>query len=84
MRPTPQRVLVVEDDAMIQTFLALHLKNEELAVSRAATGGEMFGALAAAGINIQMINTSEIRISVVVGLADGPAGHACLAKTFDL
>ena len=40
MRPTPhrvlpQRVLVVEDDAIIQTFLALHLKNEELAVSRA-------------------------------------------------
>jgi len=42
----------------------------------------MFGALAEAGINIQMINTSEIRISVVLGLSDGAAGHACLAAAF--
>ena len=56
IRPRPQRVLVVEDDAMIQTFLALHLKNEELAVSRAATGGEMFGALAAEDIDLIILD----------------------------
>ena len=61
MRPTPhrvlpQRVLVVEDDAMIQTFLALHLKNEELAVPRAATGGEMFWALAAEDIDLIILD----------------------------
>jgi DNA-binding response OmpR family regulator len=49
-------VLVVEDDAMIQTFLALHLENEELAVSQAATGGEMFGALAAEDIDLIILD----------------------------
>lgn len=36
----------------------------------------MFGALAARGINISMINTSEVRLSVVV---DGQRGEAALA-----
>jgi aspartate kinase len=42
----------------------------------------MFGALARRGINISMINTSEVRISVVV---DGPRGGealACLKEAF--
>ena len=56
MRPIPQRVLVVEDGAMVQTFLALHLKNEELAVSWAATDGEMFGALAAEDIDLIILD----------------------------
>ena len=61
MRPTPhrvlpQRVLIVKDDAIIHTFLAFHLENEELAVSRAATGGEMFGALAAEDIDLIILD----------------------------
>ena len=44
------------DDAIIQTFLALHLKNEELAVSRTATCGEMFGALAAEDIDLIILD----------------------------
>ena len=67
-----------ERDIAMLTVVGIGLR------SHTGVGERMFGALAAAGINIQMINTSEIRISVVVGLADGPAGHACLAKTFDL
>ncbi|MCH7935464.1 MAG: response regulator transcription factor [Proteobacteria bacterium] len=55
-RVLPQRVLVVEDDAMIQTFLALHLENEGLAVSRAATGGEMFGALASEDVDLIILD----------------------------
>jgi len=50
--------------------------------SHTGVGERMFGALAEAGINIQMINTSEIRISVVLGLSDGVAGHTCLAAAF--
>ena len=50
--------------------------------SHTGVGERMFGALAVAGINIQMINTSEIRISVVVGLGDGASGHKCLAEAF--
>jgi aspartate kinase len=44
----------------------------------------MFGALAHRGINISMINTSEVRVSVVV---DGPHGEealTCLKDAFHL
>jgi len=42
----------------------------------------MFGALAERGINIGMINTSEVRVSVVVDRNKGEAAHAALRETF--
>ena len=45
-------------------------------------GEKMFRALAEAGINVQLINTSEIRICAVVAGSDGPAALACLNRTF--
>jgi aspartate kinase len=42
----------------------------------------MFGALAQRGINISMINTSEVRVSVVVERAHGERALACLKDTF--
>ena len=47
-------------------------------------GDRMFRALAEEDINVQMINTSEIRISVVVAADRGVAAHGCLVKTFGL
>ena len=44
----------------------------------------MFGALAELGINISMINTSEVRVSVVVDRAHGEEALACLKKTFNV
>ncbi len=44
----------------------------------------MFGALAERGINIAMINTSEIRVSVVVDRAHGQAALAALKGAFHL
>jgi aspartate kinase len=44
----------------------------------------MFGALARRGINISMINTSEVRISVVVDRDRGEEALACLAEAFHL
>lgn len=44
----------------------------------------MFGALAARGINIAMINTSEVRLSVVVDRARGEEACACLQDEFQL
>ena len=52
--------------------------------SHTGVGVKMFHALGEAGINIQMINTSEIRISVVVELTDGDEGHRCLARAFGI
>ena len=42
----------------------------------------MFGALAARGINISMINTSEVRVSAVVDGQRGEEALACLKEAF--
>jgi aspartate kinase len=44
----------------------------------------MFGALAARGINIGMINTSEVCVGVVVEKARGEEALACLREAFKL
>jgi aspartate kinase len=42
----------------------------------------MFRALAEAEINVGMINTSEVRVNVVVDGSDGERGLACLKQAF--
>ncbi len=42
----------------------------------------MFGALALRGINISMINTSEVRVSVVVDRARGEEALVVLKEAF--
>jgi aspartate kinase len=44
----------------------------------------MFGALAQRGINISMINTSEVRVSVVVDRPRGEEALACLKEAFNV
>jgi aspartate kinase len=44
----------------------------------------MFGALAERGINIAMINTSEVRVSVVVERDRGEEALACLKEAFNV
>jgi aspartate kinase len=44
----------------------------------------MFGALAGRGINIAMINTSEVCVSVVIEAARGDEALACLKQAFGL
>jgi aspartate kinase len=47
-------------------------------------GERLFRALAEAGINIQMINTSEIRMSLVVASSQGPQAYTALRDAFNL
>jgi aspartate kinase len=44
----------------------------------------MFGALADAGVNIEMISTSEVRITCVIGEASLPDALAALHGAFEL
>ncbi len=46
--------------------------------------GRMFSALAREGINLRMITTSEIKISVLVDRADGPAAVEAAHRAFGL
>ena len=43
----------------------------------------MFRALAEENINVLMINTSELRVNVVIDGKDGERGLACLQRTFE-
>lgn len=45
-------------------------------------GARMFKALSEAGINVEMINTSEVRVNVVVGADKGEAGLKALRTAF--
>jgi aspartate kinase len=52
--------------------------------SHTDVGEKMFKALADEQINVQMINTSEIRMSAVVSAVQGEVALAALLKTFGL
>ena len=42
----------------------------------------MFGSLSAAGINVEMVSTSEVRVNVVVDGASGQPSLECLQEAF--
>jgi aspartate kinase len=52
--------------------------------THAGVAARMFRTLADEGINIQMISTSEIKISVVVAEADGARAARALHRAFGL
>jgi aspartate kinase len=52
--------------------------------SHTGVARRMFGALAERGINISMINTSEVCVSVVVDRNRGEEALACLKATFNI
>jgi len=52
--------------------------------SHPGVSATFFGALADAGVNIEMISTSEIRISVVVDESDVPVAVGAAHQAFDL
>src|SRR5690606_21436768 len=52
--------------------------------SHTGVGQKMFHALAEAGINLQLINTSEVSVSAVVKKEQGQAGHDSLLREFGL
>jgi aspartate kinase len=52
--------------------------------SHPGVSATFFGALAEAGVNIEMISTSEIRISVVVDESDVPVAVSAVHRAFDL
>ena len=50
--------------------------------SHTGVAGKLFETLAAAGVNIDMISTSEIKISVVIDLARGEAAMKAVHAVF--
>ena len=50
--------------------------------SHTGVGLRMFKALTEAGINVEMVSTSEVRVNVVVAADKGEAGLAALKNAF--
>jgi aspartate kinase len=50
--------------------------------SHTGVAGKMFEVLAKEGVNIGMISTSEIKISVVIDLAKGPQATKAVHEAF--
>ena len=50
--------------------------------SHTGVAGKMFDVLAKAGVNIDMISTSEIKISVVIDLAKGEPAMKAVHEAF--
>ncbi|OLP18504.1 aspartate kinase [Leptolyngbya sp. 'hensonii'] len=53
-------------------------------IGRPGVAAQMFTTLAAAGINIQMISTSEVKVSCVVAATDYDRAIATLCETFEV
>ncbi len=52
--------------------------------SHAGVAAQMFSAMAKAGINLEIISTSEIKIACIVKQSDGPKAVKVLHKAFGL
>jgi aspartate kinase len=74
----PESELAFQQDIAKLSVMGIGLR------THTGVGERMFRALAEKGINIQLINTSEIRMSAVVAREQGVAAHECLLETFGL
>jgi aspartate kinase len=76
MEPWPGAELSYDEDMAKLSVVGIGLR------THTGVGEKMFRALADADINVQLINTSEIRICAVVAGKSGPAALACLNREF--
>lgn len=85
-------VEVIKEDMKIFTAKGYEVETGVAKVSIVGAGmtshpgvaAKMFGALSGGGINIKMISTSEIRITVVVDEADADRAVRLIHDAFDL
>ncbi|HTL89432.1 MAG TPA: aspartate kinase, partial [Leptolyngbya sp.] len=71
-------------DVMIQQQIAKVTIAGAGMIGRPGVAAQMFSTLAAAGINIQMISTSEVKVSCVVDQADCDRAIAALCQVFEV
>jgi len=74
---TPVEVMVEKDIAKVSISGAGM-------IGRPGIAAQMFSSLAAAGINIRLISTSEIKVSCVIAEVEADRAIASLCKTFEV
>ncbi|HCF28328.1 MAG TPA: aspartate kinase [Cyanobacteria bacterium UBA11049] len=73
-----------EAEVMIQQQIAKVSISGAGMIGRPGVAAQMFATLSAAGVNIQMISTSEVKVSCVIDATDGDRAVAALCQAFEL
>ena len=73
-----------EAEVMIQQQIAKVSISGAGMIGRPGVAAQMFATLSAAGVNIQMISTSEVKVSCVIDAADGDRAVAALCQAFEI
>ncbi len=92
--PRTQFEAAVQIAQTIESELGAHIVEAKAEIAKLAVSGiglrshtevgfGMFKALALAGINVETISTSEVRVNVVVDARDGERALACLNEAFE-
>ena len=77
LNPSDAQVLVADDIAKVSIVGAGM-------IGRPGVAAQMFKILADAGVNIQMISTSEIKVSCVIAATDSDRAIAALCEQFEI
>ncbi|URR36362.1 aspartate kinase [Thermosynechococcus sp. HN-54] len=75
---------VEETDVLVDADIAKVSITGAGMIGRPGVAAQMFSALAAAGINLQMISTSEVNVSCTVAAAEAGRAIAVLSQAFDV
>jgi aspartate kinase len=73
-----------EAEVMIQQQIAKVSISGAGMIGRPGVAAQMFATLSAAGVNIQMISTSEVKVSCVIDAVDGDRAVAALCQAFEI
>lgn len=73
-----------EAEVMVQQQIAKVSISGAGMIGRPGVAAQMFATLSAAGVNIQMISTSEVKVSCVIDAIDGDRAVAALCEAFEI
>ncbi|MBE9018663.1 aspartate kinase [Chroococcidiopsis sp. CCALA 051] len=73
-----------EAEVMVQPHIAKVSIDGAGMIGRPGVAAQMFSTLAEAGVNIQMISTSEVKVSCVIDATDGDRAVAALREAFEI
>ncbi|HUQ71758.1 MAG TPA: aspartate kinase, partial [Planctomycetaceae bacterium] len=74
----PGAALSYEKEIALLTVIGIGLR------THTGVGERMFRALSEAAVNVQLVNTSEIRFGVVIATADATRAHTALIEAFGI
>ncbi|MDZ4684673.1 MAG: aspartate kinase [Planctomycetaceae bacterium] len=74
----PGAALSYEKEIALLTVIGIGLR------THTGVGERMFRALSEAAVNVQLVNTSEIRFGVVISMADATRAHTALIEAFGI